>query len=149
MKYLDSVLANNHTSVEMKKQYNKYIGIRQIPKRFIPRDYILRVKNFGDEKLSKIFKKKLLDPYLAPLLAESLENLPHAYILTAEFDTIRDDGLLYKKRLEESNVKVTWDHYEDGWHGMITMFEGPAPSKVAKRAFRSMVYFLNKHLISQ
>ncbi|NXL57181.1 ADCL4 protein, partial [Chordeiles acutipennis] len=50
-------------------------------------------------------------------------QLPESFILTCEYDVLRDDGLLYKKRLEDNGVRVTWYHLEDGFHGIISLYD--------------------------
>nr|XP_031362545.1 arylacetamide deacetylase-like 4 [Lonchura striata domestica] len=42
---------------------------------------------------------------------------------TQHFLRLRDDGLLYKKRLEDNGVPVTWYHLEDGFHGIISLYD--------------------------
>lgn len=44
------------------------------------------------------------DPYASPLLAESHADLPPAYIMSAEFDILRDDGSAYAERLTADGV---------------------------------------------
>ena len=48
------------------------------------------------------------DPYVSPLLAPDLSELPPAHIMSAEFDPLRDDGELYARRLNEAGVPATF-----------------------------------------
>ena len=47
-----------------------------------------------------------VSPYAAPLRATILAGLPPAYILTAELDPLRDEGMEYRRRLLEVGVSV-------------------------------------------
>lgn len=48
------------------------------------------------------------DPEVSPILTEDLKGLPPAVIINAEFDPLRDDGILYAAKLRKNGVKV-WD----------------------------------------
>jgi acetyl esterase len=62
-------------------------------------------------------KSEAKDFRAAPLLAESLRGLPRAFVVTAEYDVLRDEGRAYARRLAESGVEVTEMFGEDMNHG--------------------------------
>ncbi|MCP4994792.1 MAG: alpha/beta hydrolase [Gammaproteobacteria bacterium] len=67
------------------------------------------------------------DPYALPLFADNLSGLPPAYIHTAEFDPLRDDGLIYAGRLAVAGVPVIYRCAERMVHSfMRARFDGPA-----------------------
>lgn len=60
-----------------------------------------------------------VNPYAAPLKADSLKDLPPACILTAEFDPLLSEGNAYADRLEEAGVKVDRQFYKGLIHGFV------------------------------
>lgn len=103
------------------------------------------------EKGSEGFLKKvpgLLDVRAVPLLAgpEVLAKCPRAYILTCEHDVLRDDGLMYVRRLQDAGVAVTSDHYEDGFHGCFSLTSWPLEFDVGKKALRGYLSWLQNNL---
>jgi acetyl esterase len=57
----------------------------------------------------------------SPLLAKSLKGLPPAYVLTAGFDPLVDEGKEYAERMQKEGVPVEYRNYPDMVHGFITM----------------------------
>lgn len=45
-------------------------------------------------------------PYAMPLLANDFSGLPNAFIAVAQFDPLRDDGMLYAERLRAAGVST-------------------------------------------
>ncbi|MET3803224.1 acetyl esterase [Nakamurella sp. UYEF19] len=50
-------------------------------------------------------------PYLSPVLAADLTDLPASLISVGDFDPLRDDGLRYGRRLAEAGVPTTVNRY--------------------------------------
>jgi len=65
--------------------------------------------------------KDWLDWRASPLLAKSLAKLPPAFVLTAGFDPLVDEGKEYAERMRKEGVKVEYRNYPDMVHGFITM----------------------------
>jgi acetyl esterase/lipase len=61
------------------------------------------------------------DELVSPLLADSVDGLPDAVILTAEADALRDDGILYANRLRAAGVPVRLTNYLGMPHGFLSM----------------------------
>jgi acetyl esterase/lipase len=56
-------------------------------------------------------------PYAAPARADDLSGLPPAYISTAEFDPLRDEGIGYGLRLLQAGVPVELHQWRGTFHG--------------------------------
>jgi acetyl esterase len=69
------------------------------------------------------------NPEVSPILTEDLKGLPPAVIINAEFDPLRDDGILYAAKLRNAGVKV-WDKCFAGQiHCLIGLRPGDEPLK--------------------
>ncbi|CAL8292491.1 unnamed protein product [Lota lota] len=90
----------------------------------------------------------LTDVRAAPLLADQgvLGRTPKAYVMTCEFDVLRDDGLMYVRRLRDAGVEVTSDHYEDGFHGCMVFAYPPLSSDVGRRSMDNYIRWLDHNL---
>jgi acetyl esterase len=60
------------------------------------------------------------DPRLSVLLADDLRGLPPAYIATAGFDPLRDEGNAFADRLREAGVPVVKRQHDDLIHGFVS-----------------------------
>jgi acetyl esterase len=67
----------------------------------------------------------------SPLLAKSFSALPPAYVLTAGYDPLSDEGAAYAGRLEQAEVQVTHRHFPGQIHGFLTMGVGFPTTKLA------------------
>lgn len=61
----------------------------------------------------------VLDWRASPLLAKSLAGLPPAYVMTAGYDPLVDEGRAYAERMASQGVEVAYREYPDMVHGFI------------------------------
>ena len=80
--------------------------------------------------------------YYSPVEAESFEGLPPAYIETAEFDCLHDDGILYAQKLREAGVEVTLNETKGTMHGFDIMQK----AEITRLALSERIKFMKKVL---
>ena len=80
--------------------------------------------------------------YLSPIEAESLSDLPPAYIEPAEFDALHDEGVAYAQALRRFGCEVTLNETK----GTVHSFDMAKDSKVLAHAMDRRIDFLKKVL---
>ena len=71
------------------------------------------------------------NPYACPAYAKTLTGLPPAFVITAEYDPLRDEGEAYAVRLSEEGVSTILKRYDGVTHGFFGMPELLEKAKVA------------------
>jgi acetyl esterase len=61
------------------------------------------------------------DPRISPLAATDLSGLPRAYVVTAGFDPLRDEGKAYADKLNRAGVAAVYVDYPSMIHGFFGM----------------------------
>lgn len=85
------------------------------------------------------------NPEVSPILNEDISGLPPAVFINAEFDPLRDDGILYAARLRKAGVKV----WEKCMPGQIHCLIGHMPGATALKEMESMVQEAMKESFSK
>ncbi|EFO84878.1 hypothetical protein CRE_03693 [Caenorhabditis remanei] len=119
---IPSVVSNGHVAKHLHKEVEEMMSYRTV---------IETTRNYNNHSISErwqieknyeaqdLMKPFLTNPDFSPLMRKDLSNLPPTMVITCEFDVLRDEGLIYAKRLEASGVPTTSIHYENGFHAML------------------------------
>lgn len=74
-------------------------------------------------------------PEVSPILTKDLGGLPPAVIINAEFDPLRDDGVLYAHKLRDAGVKV----WEKLFRGQIHCLIGLPPDSAEMHEYATII----------
>ena len=81
--------------------------------------------------------------YYSPAEAESFEGLPPAYIETAEFDCLHDDGILYAEKLRGAGIEVVLNETKGTMHGFDIVQRAKTTQEVLKTRIEFMKSIFN------
>ncbi|KAM6222540.1 arylacetamide deacetylase-like [Rhynchocyon petersi] len=138
----EAMLAKQHVPVESSHLFKFVNWSSLLPEKF-KKGHTYYSPTLGGSELAKKYPG-FLDVRAAPLLAEDsmLHGLPMTYVITCQYDVLRDDGLMYVSRLRNAGVQVTHNHVEDGFHGAFSI----PLLKVGHRLKNHYISWLNKNL---
>ncbi len=71
------------------------------------------------------------NPDVSPYQAADLAGMPPAYVATAGFDTLRDEGEAYARRMREAGVKVALRRHPGLLHGFGQMTQVSRAARAA------------------
>jgi acetyl esterase len=83
------------------------------------------------------------DPLASPLYAGDVAGVAPSFILTAEYDTLRDEGEAYARKLIDAGNLVQVRRYLGAIHGFFTM---PGVLRLGREALDDVAAFLRFHL---
>ena len=84
-----------------------------------------------------------VSPYASVARASDLSGLPPTYIVTADLDPLRDEGLNFARSLIDAGTTVELHHFPRTYHG----FDAVAPdARVSRRALEEQCLFLRHEL---
>ena len=98
----------------------------------------------------RVLDSLVLDVRLNPMFIQDrdLHDVPDAYIITGQYDVLRDEGLMYGHRLQEHGINVEMQHYKHGFHGFF-LFAGGGWMEIAESrlAMEELVFYLHTEIL--
>lgn len=98
------------------------------------------------ERIEPMLKAEKNSPdyvYISPVEADNFSDLPPAYIETAEFDCLHDDGILYSNKLKSDGIEVTLNETKGTIHGFDIMQNASTTKSVLKKRISFMKKYYN------
>ncbi|ELU01496.1 hypothetical protein CAPTEDRAFT_197912 [Capitella teleta] len=77
----------------------------------------------GDVDVWNSIKDAVMSPYMSPLFAKHLGDLPDAFVITCQYDMLRDEGYLYARRMKQFGTKVKYVNFKNSFHGVFNVFQ--------------------------
>ncbi|XP_076863816.1 arylacetamide deacetylase-like 4 [Brachyhypopomus gauderio] len=147
MSICTDVLEGKHVPPELRLRYRKWLDPANLPPEFrrVPQRGVQRQADVAYDSELYHMVKESLHPDVSPLLSEDdvLCLTPPTFILTCEYDVLRDEGVLFQKRLKDLGVDVTWYHVPDGFHGIFCFFnKGALSFPGGQRAMEETVNYI-------
>ena len=148
-------MLDNHTTPEIWAKYRHLISLDNIPNQAVPNE--VKMLHAGKDSMvhsgtSSIMTKdhgipqeslqKLVHPYAFPLMADTLKNLPPAYIYTSALDPLQNDGILFANLLRRDGVKVVHHQNMDSLHGIFVFPKPPLGLEAGERLIMEIARFI-------
>ena len=111
--------ANNHTPAHIKRKYADVINRDMLPKNITDGHHEASMHDVVDHELWGRLTRLLQDPYFSPGVEPDLRNLPMAFMFTVGHDPLRDEGMIYAKRLQKAGNRVKHVHYPNSIHSTV------------------------------
>ncbi|KAF1582329.1 Arylacetamide deacetylase, partial [Eudyptes moseleyi] len=142
----EAMASNRHVPVESSHLF-PFVNWSNLLPEELKKDHVYTSPTYGSSELAQKYPG-FLDPRAAPLLVSDaqLRRLPLTYILTCQYDVLRDDGVMYARRLQAAGVPVTHDHAKDAFHGAMFFVSGPIELAVGHRLVNRYIKWLNENL---
>lgn len=86
--------------------------------------------------------KDCSNPYALPIFDKNLTGLPPTYIITAEFDPLKDQAIAYLEELKKANVKTYYKELK----GMLHVMPGPFNEKERDKMYFEVAEAMKKHV---
>lgn len=78
-------------------------------------------------------------PEISPCYEKNFEGLPPAFVITAQYDPLLDDGFNYYKQLSEAKVRTKYKEYQELFHGFFNL---PCMHPNAMQCYNDITLFL-------
>ncbi|XP_060062688.1 arylacetamide deacetylase-like [Ylistrum balloti] len=149
LSYTSNLMKNSHVSPELRySKFSSYVNSSQ----YMPHSLNITNRQTStaytyDFESVQTFQGIVTNTTLAPMMQTNLNGIPSAYVISSQYDVIRDEGIMYATRLWESDVKVKLKYYPSTFHGFLLFStEGPFQLEAGVKALQELSDFIRFQL---
>ena len=144
--YIQFAIDNTHVSSTVRNNvYTNYVdSVKYIPKYLeVTKQKTKPLKAGANFIVTSAVDRVIIEPSFAPMMAVHVADVPNTYMITSQYDVLRDEGIMFVNRLFEEGVKVKLEHYKNAMPGFF-MFSGygPIEFEVSKEAMIVLSEFI-------
>lgn len=144
-----SLVKNRHVAMNLYDSMSHVIDSRKrIPVHFNFTENETIHNKSHNTSVTSLTDSLIRDPRFNPMFAADIRAVADAYIITSQYDVLRDEALMYGHHLQENGVKAELHHYRHGFHGFF-LFAGGGwiEFKESQRAMDHLVKYLNIEIL--
>lgn len=119
-RHISAILNNSHLSFSPQLAASR-LSHEHLPTAFRVDAPVMMANEHVDYEVAAALEPFLSNPDISPLMSDDLAGSPPAFVLTCQFDVLRDEGYLYAEHLKSHGVPVRYSHYPTGFHAMINL----------------------------
>lgn len=125
--------------------FNLIDSAKHLPKYLLLTNKTTIIPKQHDFVVAKRLENHVTNETLSPMMRNNLSGLPKAYIITSQYDVLRDEAIMYTNRLHEDGTRVKLKHYKGTCHGffLFSHDSGLFHFNEAHLALEELVDFLN------
>ncbi|OWF35358.1 arylacetamide deacetylase-like [Mizuhopecten yessoensis] len=141
---LEKFLKNEHITEKMRREVNSKVNVEFLPEKYQKFKTRPEDPKSVDQSLAEKVEKLATNVYMCPLMLDDqmLSQLPKTYLMTCEYDPLRDDGLMLAKRWKDMGFPVKHVHWEGIQHGFF-----PTPKlNRSREAMKDFIDYLRVEL---
>ncbi|XP_059139590.1 neutral cholesterol ester hydrolase 1-like [Physella acuta] len=140
---------NRHVSLESYAAFSDFLNSsKRLPSPLKVSNKSTIHNSESNDTVSPFIDNLILDSRFNPMFTQDVSFVADTYIITSQFDVLRDEALMFGHRLLENGVKVELHHYYHGFHGFF-LFAGGGwiELKESQKAMEQLVNYLNKEIL--
>jgi len=161
----DAINNNEHILLiqdkKLRSKYFDYFDMSQIPDQYKQKSYYSEHKDVrhylkDDLDESHVLKDpqtetrvmQIFDEDFSPALAthDELKQTPKTYIIIFEWDSFKDENLLYAQKLKQAGVEVEIDFYHSMFHGAAHQINPSLGLKTPNIILEKIVSFIKNNV---